>query len=100
MRPRKYGVDLKNLFGAAHAFEIPFVWVILMKMPYEIYTSRKNLEEVKTLSQSMMSYWAEFVYNGDPDKGREGNLTFGQAWDPRKGKTRSILYSTPLMMGG
>ena len=56
--------------------------------------SRKNLEEVKTLSQSMMSYWAEFAYNGDPDKGREGNLTDWQAWDPRNDSEKYIIFDS------
>ena len=37
--------------------------------------SKKNMNEVKTLSHAMMSYWAEFAYNGDPNKGRNGDLT-------------------------
>ncbi len=93
--PRKYGVDLKNLLGAAHAFEIPFVMGNFDEDALTRYIlSRKNLEEVKTLSQSMMSYWAEFAYNGDPDKGREGNLTDWQAWDPREGNEKYIIFDS------
>ena len=93
--PRKYGVDLKNLLGAAHAFEIPFVMGNFDEDALTRYIlSRKNLEEVKTLSQSMMSYWAEFAHNGDPDKGREGNLTDWQAWDPREGNEKYIIFDS------
>ena len=93
--PRKYGVDLKNLLGAAHAFEIPFVMGNFDEDALTRYIlSRKNLEDVKTLSQSMMSYWAEFAHNGDPDKGREGNLTDWQAWDPREGNEKYIIFDS------
>ncbi len=93
--PRKYGVDLKNLLGAAHAFEIPFVMGNFDEDALTKYIlSRKNLEEVKTLSQTMMSYWAEFAYNGDPDKGREGNLIDWQAWDPREGSEKYIIFDS------
>ena len=42
----------------------------------------------------MMSYWAEFAYNGDPDKGREGNLTDWKAWDPGKGREKYIIFDS------
>ena len=55
--PKKYGVDLKNLLGASHAFEIPFVMGNFDEDALTKYIlSKKNLEEVKLLSHSMMSY--------------------------------------------
>ena len=81
--------------GASHAFEIPFVMGNFDEDALTRYIlSRKNLEEVKTLSKSMMSYWAEFAHNGDPDKGREGNLTDWQAWDPREGNEKYIIFDS------
>jgi para-nitrobenzyl esterase len=32
------------------------------------------------LSNSMMSYWSEFAYHGNPGKGRSGNETSWQRW--------------------
>ena len=88
--PKKYGVDLKNLLGASHAFEIPFVMGNFDEDALTKYIlSKKNLEEVKVLSHSMMSYWAEFAYNGDPDRGRNGDLVDWESWDP------CLLYTSP-----
>ena len=94
--PRKYGVNLKNLLGAAHAFEIPFVMGNFDEDTLTKYIlSKKNIEEVKTLSYAMMSYWAEFAYNGNPSKGREENLPDWKSWDPNPdGEKFIILDST------
>ena len=36
------------------------------------------------LSTPMMSYWAQFAYTGDPERGRDGSLPRWKAWDPRR----------------
>ncbi len=80
--PRKYGVDLSDLLGASHAFEIPFVMGNFEEDTLTRYIlSKKNMDEVKTLSETMMSYWAEFAYSGDPGKGRSGNQLQWKSWD-------------------
>ena len=93
--PKKYGVDLKNLLGASHAFEIPFVMGNFDEDALTKYIlSKKNLEEVKVLSHSMMSYWAEFAYNGDPDRGRNGDLADWESWDPREQGNKFIIFDS------
>ena len=80
--PRKFGVNLSDLLGAAHAFEIPFVMGNFEEDTLTKYIlSRKNMEEVKELSNAMMSYWAEFAYTGAPGKGRKGNQTEWRPWN-------------------
>jgi para-nitrobenzyl esterase len=80
--PRKFGVNLSDLLGAAHAFEIPFVMGNFEEDTLTKYIlSRKNMEEVKNLSNTMMSYWAEFAYTGAPGKGRKGNQIEWRAWN-------------------
>jgi para-nitrobenzyl esterase len=80
--PRKYGVDLSDLLGASHAFEIPFVMGNFEEDTLTRYIlSKKNMDEVKTLSKTIMSYWAEFAYSGDPGKGRSGNQLQWRSWD-------------------
>tara|TARA_B100000953_G_scaffold241033_1_gene202704 strand:+ start:844 stop:2703 length:1860 start_codon:yes stop_codon:yes gene_type:complete len=80
--PRKFGVNLSDLLGAAHAFEIPFVMGNFEEDTLTKYIlSRKNMEEVKNLSNTMMSYWAEFAYTGAPGKGRKGNQIEWRSWD-------------------
>ena len=95
--PKKYGVDLKNLLGAAHAFEIPFVMGNFDKDALTKYIlSKKNMNEVKTLSHAMMSYWAEFAYNGDPNKGRNGDLTDWESWNPREDYNKFIVFDSVI----
>ena len=80
--PRKYGEDLSDLLGASHAFEIPFVMGNFEEDALTRYIlSKKNMNEVKVLSGTMMSYWAEFAYNGDPGKGRSGDQLRWRSWD-------------------
>ena len=79
--PNKYGLDLSDLLGAAHAFEIPFIMGDLeMDTLSDYMVSRTNLKSMKQLSNSMMSYWAEFAYNGDPRTGRNNDLPTWKAW--------------------
>jgi para-nitrobenzyl esterase len=93
--PKKFGVDLKNLLGASHAFEIPFVMGNFDEDALTKYIlSKKNLKEVKTLSNAMMSYWAEFAYNGDPNKGRKGDLTEWESWDPSEDSNKFIVFDS------
>jgi len=74
--------DYSKLFGAAHALEIPFVfghfdlgWVT------RFLFDEKKRAGYEDLSKSMMSYWAEFAYTGDPGRGRDGEEPHWTAWD-------------------
>ena len=42
----------------------------------------------------MMSYWAEFAYNGDPNKGRKGDLTEWESWDPSEDSNKFIVFDS------
>ena len=63
--------DLTVALGAGHALEIPFVFGSFSgdNMLAGFYP---NDDAQFALSKSMMSYWAEFAYNGSPARGREG----------------------------
>ncbi len=62
-------IDLKELLGAAHALEIPFVFGNFEGVFDFIYPgSFKNQRDL--LSNAMMSYWAEFAREGAPGRGR------------------------------
>jgi len=74
--PHVLGSDLSMLLGAAHGFEIPFVFghFDLGREGNVIYT--KDNEPGRTaLAAQMMSYWAEFAYHGAPGRGRDQQLT-------------------------
>ena len=99
--PRRLGVDISHLLGAAHAFEIPFVMGNLDKDTLTRYiVGRKNLDSVKQLSEAMMSYWAEFAYTGDPGMGRKGDLPLWEHWsEPNKDAPKYIVFDSDLDRG-
>lgn len=63
--------DFGKLFGAAHAFEIPFMSGSMSLKPSldaSIF-SEENLPAARQLSTKMMAYWAEFARLGLPSRG-------------------------------
>jgi para-nitrobenzyl esterase len=81
-QPTVLGADLGKMLGAAHAFEIPFVFghFDLGREASVMYT-RANEPGRLALSRAMMSYWAEFAHGGAPERGRQGKLPAWQPWD-------------------
>ena len=80
--PVVLGADLAKLLGAAHAFEIPFMFghFDLGREARFLY-AQANEAGRTALSRAMMSYWAEFAYAGAPRRGRTGDLPPWEAWD-------------------
>lgn len=72
-------VDLKDLFGASHAFEIPFMFGYFPKPSRVLYPDSMR-EEFDLLSRTMMSYWAAFAYHGDPGEGLSEEETRWLPW--------------------
>jgi para-nitrobenzyl esterase len=73
--------DLPTLVGAAHGFEIPFVFGHFDLGPEgNIIFSDGNAPGRRSLATQMMSYWAEFAYNGAPGRGRHGELPEWTPW--------------------
>ena len=73
--------DLGELIGAAHGLEIPFVfghWQ-LGSAGNSLFDA-ENLAGREELAATMMSYWAEFAWRGDPGRGRTGTLPRWTAW--------------------
>ncbi len=73
--------DLSELIGAAHGFEIPFVFGHWNLGP----SSHRLFDEAnrpgrEKLSMAMMSYWAEFAATGRPGTGGDGRLPNWSAW--------------------
>jgi para-nitrobenzyl esterase len=84
--PTLFGVDLGRFLGAAHGFEIPFVfghWD-LGRQGNLLFTD-ENRAGREALSAAMMSYWAQFADSGDPGRGRRGELPAWTAWDGAPG---------------
>jgi para-nitrobenzyl esterase len=96
--PSLFGLaDLSELVGAAHAFEIPFVfghWD-LGPMTRRLFTAG-NREGRELLSAQMMSYWAQFAQAGAPGRGRRGELPEWKPWsDAAPDAPRYIVLDTP-----
>ena len=72
-------IDFKDLFGAAHVFEIPFIFGYFPE-PSRLVFPDSTMDELELLSGSMMSYWAAFAYNGNPAKGMTGEETPWLPW--------------------
>jgi para-nitrobenzyl esterase len=91
--PTVLGSDLAAMLGAAHAFEIPFVFGHFdLGGEGNFIWTKKNEAGRQALAAAMMSYWAQFAYTGDPGRGRDGTLPPWKAWaDP----TPFIVLDTP-----
>lgn len=89
------GADLAAMLGAAHGFEIPFVFghFDLGKEGNVIFT-RENEPGRKTLSAQMMSYWTQFAATGNPGRGRDGKLPEWKPWAEGEGE-KYMLFDTP-----
>jgi para-nitrobenzyl esterase len=80
--PTLFFADYSVLLGAAHGFEIPFVfghWN-LGRAGTRMFTAENEPGREK-LSAAMRSYWAQLAYTGDPGRGRKGDLPEWAAWD-------------------
>jgi para-nitrobenzyl esterase len=88
------GADLKAMLGAAHGFEIPFVFghFDLGREGNRMFTP-DNAPGRETLSSAMMSYWAEFARSGNPGRGSKGDLPQWPAWSGTAPQT--LLLDTP-----
>ena len=91
--PSTWLVDFPNLLGAGHGLEISYVFGDFeggISIPFLL--SEDNEPGRLALSRSMMSYWAEFAYSGDPGAGRNGEEVPWTAWKNDGDKT--ILFDT------
>jgi para-nitrobenzyl esterase len=73
-------ISFKDLFGAAHAFELPFVFGNFPK-PLRVIFPDSNQEKFETVSASIRSYWANFAYTGNPGQGQSNDLIPWNHWD-------------------
>ncbi len=81
--PRFLGTDFSELLGAAHGFEIPFVFGnFTLGDPYldRILFIEETREVRETLSDRMRHYWAEFARSGRPGRGGTVDLPVWEPW--------------------
>jgi len=99
--PTLLGADLSALLGAAHLFEVPFVlghWDLGPRTGM-IFIDDNESGRLE-LSSAMMSYWAQFAYTGDPERGRDGSLPPWKAWDPRRPDADQFIVFDTAVDGG
>jgi para-nitrobenzyl esterase len=82
-------VDLRDLLGAPHAIELPYVFGNFNKL-LRLVQKPNGRDAQMDLSSSIMSYWAEFAYTGSPGTGRSGKLPDWTPWQ-NKGKSSNRL---------
>ncbi len=79
--PTVLGADLSVMLGAAHAFEIPFVFGHFdLGRDGNVIFTKTNEPSRMVLSKQMMSYWAEFAYHGAPGRGRDRQQVEWAPW--------------------
>jgi para-nitrobenzyl esterase len=92
--PRRLGTDLSRLLGAAHGFELPFLFGTFdlgdpvssrAVFPEETRASRELLGE------RMRAYWAEFARTGRPGRGGREDLPEWLAWSRDESEDAHVL---------
>lgn len=90
------GLDMAIAIGAAHSTEMAFVfgdWDVGFINPASLYDPTTNPGRDQ-LSDAMMSYWANFAYNGEPGSGRDGSLPLWQPWQNGDGNPKMIILDS------
>ena len=95
--PTVLGADLGVMLGAAHTFEIPFVFghFDLSSEANAIFTE-DNAPGRDALAKKMMSYWAQFARTGAPGRGGDGSLTEWTAWDADPTRPKFMILDTEI----
>ncbi|MDP7575780.1 MAG: carboxylesterase family protein [Pseudomonadales bacterium] len=74
------GFDFGEALGAAHGLEIGFVFGNFDGgFGFDMF-DEESIPHRDKLSKSMMSYWTEFAYHGNPGKGRDGREVEWTPW--------------------
>lgn len=88
--------DLATAIGAGHSVEMAFIfgdWDVGF-VPQEVMYDPNNLDTRTKLSKSMMAYWGNFAYTGDPAKGKLGSEVEWKAWQNGENKPKMIIFDT------
>ncbi|MBB84543.1 MAG: carboxylesterase [Deltaproteobacteria bacterium] len=87
--PPVVGLDLAQLLGASHGFELPLLfgtWDVGSPLLSAAFYREENRAERERLSEAMMQYWAAFARDGRPGRGTRTDLPEWMPWsDPTGG---------------
>ncbi|MCX7981986.1 MAG: carboxylesterase family protein [Syntrophales bacterium] len=86
---------LNIILGACHAMEIDFVFGTEKASLGALVFNEKNRPGRTALSQAMMSYWANFVQTGDPNRSGD-NLPKWLPWSNDANGPKTILFDATL----
>ncbi|NNK52531.1 MAG: carboxylesterase family protein, partial [Xanthomonadales bacterium] len=83
--------NLPQVFGAAHAMELPFVFNDFDGMElFAMNFTEQNRATSERLAAEIGEYWANFAFTGQPARGRSGKL---REW-PRWGDGMKLILDT------
>jgi len=87
---RLFAMDFKQIFGAAHGFELPFVFHRFEHLgdADRFLFQKRTLEDREQLSRAIGAYWASFARDGVPS-------CPGQPPWPRYGQGSCLVLDTP-----
>lgn len=71
-------VNVKALFGAAHATEMIPLFRWYENAPFKWMIGDKH--GAQALGEAMTNYWVEFACSGDPGRGKDGTLPHWSSW--------------------
>ncbi len=91
-------IDLKELLGASHAMELPFVFGYFPR-PSRVLFPDSTFQSVELLSNAMMSYWTAFAHNGSPGTGLSGEQETWQPWRNAQGGGHYLILDTEIDRG-
>ena len=96
--PSNWLADLPELVGAAHGFEVGFVFGDFTGgIPLDFMYDKNNAQGRKELALTMMDYWAAFAHTGNPGKGLSGQQNL---WRPWKTEGENLMILDTLADGG
>lgn len=93
-QPRILWTDLGEMIGAAHGFEIPFVfghWYLGPDSDRVFVDGNRAGREA--LGRAMRSYWTDFARHGRPGRGRDASRPDWPHWRPDA--PRFLVFDTP-----
>ncbi|MEM7214608.1 MAG: carboxylesterase family protein [Pseudomonadota bacterium] len=96
-----FGSDFADVFGAAHALEIPFVmgqYRFLGRADKWVFTEENEKERLQ-LSSHIMGYWAEFARTGRPGTGSSGNSPQWNSWSENPGEQNIMILDSKSSNG-
>jgi len=76
----KLGVDMSELFGAAHGIEVAFLFGRDEVSSLPMFAIPDKPDDAEALGRAMRAYWTEFARTGSPGKGGDTSLPEWHAW--------------------